>query len=349
MAWVRAQLPAAAGLDDGTCYAIHQHAWSRFTQGQAAEALQTVQDLIDRLEREGLADGIDPAFQLATSYLYLGRIYDHAGRSDLALEPLQRTIAGFERLSEASNLATALSDLAYAQSNLGRLDAALVTAERSLAINQALGHDLAVVTALGQIADILTDQQRYAEAEDRYDQALRAAREAGALGLQSLLLQHQGILKDNLGQYDQAVERYQQALQLFQRAGNLAEEMRTCGLLAGTEEERGQLDAAEAWYSRSLELAERLNDKSQLSAIAHNLSVLYRKRAEQTDVPAKRTAWLRQAIASVKQSLAITLEMQNPVHVAMSYHQLGILYRLLGDLDQAKQHALQALQNLRIS
>ncbi len=142
MAWVRAQLPAAAGLDEAICAATTpDHAWSRFTQGQAAEAVQTVQDLIDRLEREGLADGSDPAFQLAMSYLYLGRIYDHAGRSDLALEPLQRAIAGFERLGEAQqgSLSAALGDLANAQRNLGQLDAALATAERGVGHRPGVG------------------------------------------------------------------------------------------------------------------------------------------------------------------------------------------------------------------
>ncbi len=53
---------------------------------------------------------------------------------------------------------------------------------------------------------------------------------------------------------------------------------------------------------------------------------------------------LRQAVASVEQSLAIRLEMQNQVDAAASYFQLGVLHRLLGDLDQAEKYALQALQ-----
>ncbi|MFO1428853.1 MAG: tetratricopeptide repeat protein [Candidatus Competibacteraceae bacterium] len=346
VAWVRAQLPATAGLDHATWATTLQHAWSRFTQGQAAEAVQMVQNLIDRLEREGLADGSDPAFQLVTSYFYLGRIYGNAGRSDLALEPLQQAIAGLERLGEAwqGNLSTALGDLANAQRNLGRLDAALATAERGLAIDRALGRDRDVATGLGQIASILMDQQRYAEAETRYDEALRAARAAGDLELQGGLLQHQGILQGKLGRYDQAVERYQQALQLFQRADDLGSEMRTCDLLATAERNRGQLDAAEAWYRRSRELAERLQDKTHLATVAQNLSILYQTRAEQTDDPARRTDLLRQAVASVQQSLSGWLEQKNQVNTAASYLQLGILHRLLGELEQAEQYALQGLQ-----
>ena len=42
VAWVRAQMPEDGGLDAATCAAIREHAWSRFTQGQAAEAIQMV-------------------------------------------------------------------------------------------------------------------------------------------------------------------------------------------------------------------------------------------------------------------------------------------------------------------
>ena len=47
--WVRNQMPAEGALDAATCAAIRQHAWSRLTQGHAAEAIATIEDLIQRL------------------------------------------------------------------------------------------------------------------------------------------------------------------------------------------------------------------------------------------------------------------------------------------------------------
>ena len=55
--------------------------------------------------------------------------------------------------------------------------------------------------------------------------------------------------------------------------------------------------------------------------------------------PGAREAWLRRAVDSVKESLAIKLEMNNRPGAATSYFQLGILYRLLGELDQAERNA----------
>jgi tetratricopeptide (TPR) repeat protein len=194
--WVREQMPADGGLDDATCAAIRQHAWSRLTQGHADGAIAALEDLIERLGKEGLADGADLALQLAASHLYLGRVLDHAGQSDRALAPLQQAFAGFEGLGEAQldNVAAALGDLANALMSLGRLNPALEAAERSLGIVLKLGHDREVAVGLGRVAAILVKQQRYPEADARYGEALAAAKAAGDLDLHGLPDQLQKIL-----------------------------------------------------------------------------------------------------------------------------------------------------------
>jgi tetratricopeptide (TPR) repeat protein len=177
--WSRAQLGENT-LDAATCEAIGQHAWSRFTQGHADEALQRVQDLITRLESRGVAGGEDPAFQLALSNSYLGRIYYHSGRADLSLEPLNKEVAGFERLGDKgrANLATALEDLANAYRHLGRFDDALEASEQGLAIYRQLGNTREIAVGEGRSAEILATQGRYGEADARYGEALATARSA---------------------------------------------------------------------------------------------------------------------------------------------------------------------------
>lgn len=346
VAWVRQQMPEDAGLDEAVCEAIRQHARSQFTSGHAQEALDMVQNLITRLESEGLASGEDATFQFAMSYSYLGQIYVNAGRSDFALEPAKKAIALFEQLGESQrgNLAATLGDLANAYHNLGQFDAALKAAERAFQIVREMGHNREIATSAAIIAQILMRQERYGEAEDRYEEALQAAREAGDLELQGITLQHTGILHDNQGHHDRAVDLYKQALALFQRANDQASEMRTCDLLATAETQRGQLQAAEAWYHRARELAQQLGDQRQLAVIAQNLGILYQNRAEQAADPVEREALLRQAVGSVQSGLEINLERQDQVGATSSYGQLGVLYRMLGNLDQAEKNMLGALK-----
>ncbi|MFC1718198.1 tetratricopeptide repeat protein [Candidatus Poribacteria bacterium] len=237
-----------------------------------------------------------------------------------------------------------MGDLANAYQYLGRFDEALEAAKRGLTIDRDLGHDRSTAASLAQIAAILVEQQRYAEADARYDEALSTARAAGDLGLQGSILQHQGILQDNMGNNDRAVDLYRQAINLFQRANNPGSEMRTCNQLAMAERNRSHLDAAEAWYDRARELALKLNDRYQLAIIAQNVSILYQTRAQEASDPEARIALLRQATTSVDESLKIKLEMDNQVGAAASYSQLGILYQMLGDLDQAEENSKQALE-----
>ncbi|MCP5085399.1 MAG: tetratricopeptide repeat protein, partial [Rhodobacteraceae bacterium] len=77
---------------------------------------------------------------------------------------------------------------------------------------------------------------------------------------------------------------------------------------------------------------------------AQNRGILYQTRAENSSDPTRRTAYLRQAAASVEECLAIMLEMGNQVGAALSYMELGKTYRLLGDFEQAEKQLHQALQ-----
>jgi tetratricopeptide (TPR) repeat protein len=344
--WVKARLPDDV-LDRAACNAIIDHAWTLFTQGKAQEALEMVQELLQRLQSEGLADGSDPSFQIGLAYRRLAMIFVNANRPDLALAPAREAVARFEQLQgEAArgNLSVTLGDLANALRDLGLFDAALEAAEKSLKIEKDLSRGRETARILGQIASILAADHRYAEAETRYTEALQAARAAGDLEQQGITLQHQGLLHREQEHYPRAVELFKGAITLFQRANQAVGEMRTCDLLATAEAQRGDLGAAEAWYGRAREMALALNDRAQLAVVAQNLGILYQTRAEsmpESD-PACR-AWLDKAVASVQESLELRLQANNPAFTAESYVQLGVLHQMRGDLDAAEQNMLQAL------
>jgi len=344
--WVQEQQPDDDALDEAACNAILDHAWPLLTQGRADQAVAVVQGLITRLETDGLAGGADPTFQTALAYRQLGQILVHAHQPAFALESAQKAIGLFENLpgdAARGNVSAALGDLANAYRQLGKLDEALETAERALAIQRDLGRQRQVGAGLILIAAILTEQQRYAEADDRYGEALRAAETARDPDLQGTVLQHQGVLQDETGNHDRAVDLYQKAVTFFQRAGDPSAEMQTCDMLGTAEQERGHLDAAEAWYARSREMALQLKDRYHQAGVAQNLGILYQHRAEETADLQARAGLLRQAVASVQESLAAWIQLENQVHAAASHFQLGVLYRMLAELDDAKKHAQEAL------
>ena len=345
--WVRARMPEGEGLDGATCATIRQQALSLVGRGRAGEAVAMMQQLIARLEAEGLADGGDVGFQLGTSYRNLGQIFVNAHRPDLAVEPSLQAIEILEKVpgeTAQGNLSAALGDLANAYRALSRLDEALAAAERGLAIDRQLGRDRSAAVGLGQCADILRAQQRWVEAEARYEEALALARRLGDLELQGAFLQHQAILHRARGNPARAAEVYEQAMALFQQAGDTEGEMQTCDLLASAEQARGQLDAAEAWYGRARELALKLGDPAQLGVTAQNVGILFQTRAEQAPDAESRAAWLRRALESIEESLAVHLERNDQVGAAASHHQLGQLHWMLGDFDSAEKKSREALE-----
>jgi tetratricopeptide (TPR) repeat protein len=342
-AWVRENMPEDR-LDSATCAAIRDHAWTLFTQGHAQEALDAVRALQGRLEAGELADE-PPARQLALARLVEGRILVHAGRPKWALGPLEQAITGLRELGESQrgNLSAALGDKANALSALGRYDEALAAAEEGLALDRALGNDRSVAAGLGRTAAILMAAGRHGEAEARYGEALKAAERVGDQELQGSLLQHLGLLQRDTGRNGEAVATLKRALGLFQTSGDRGSEMRTCDLLASAEMLLGRLDSAEAWYRKALALAEELHDERQIGATRQNLGILYQKRAEALDDPQARRPLLNAALAEIQASLAINQKMGNRLGEAASHFQLGILQRLLGDLDQAETEVRQAL------
>ena len=346
VSWVRGNL-AEESLSTVYCGAVLDHAWTLFLQGRGQEAVDAVQGLIERLKNEEMEDEQKCVGQLARCHTYLGRIFYHAGRGDLALAPLEEAIQGFEKLGESSrgNLSVALLDLVNGLISLGRLDQALDAAEQALQIDRELGNNRSIATGLGTIARILMEQRRYAEADSMYQEAFQVARSAGDLELQGGLLQQRGGLQNDMGNYDRAVESYKKAMDLFQRSGDMVGEMQTCDLLGTAENNRGQLEAAEAWHERSRDIAEKLGDKKQLGGVAQNIGVLFQKRAEGfPEGSEERMECLRRAAASVEESLGIKVEMEDRLGAARSYFQLGVLYFEMDRLDEAEENLVKGME-----
>jgi len=346
-AWVRGQMPLDR-LDGATCAAIRQQAWTLFTQGQAREALEAVQDLERRLEAGGLEDG-DPPFQLAIARNYRGRILLNAGRPDLALEPLGQSIAAWRAFGDGqrANLSATLGELANALSALGRYDQALAVADEALAIDRPLGNHHAVAVDLGRTAAILRAAGCHGEAEARYGEALGAAGRVGDLELQGAFLQHLGGLQRQMGRAAESTDTLRRALRSFQQSSNRGGEMQTCDLLGSAEMDLGRLDPAEAWYRKALDLARGLGDQRQTGITRQNLGILYQVRAaalpETAAAAPERDRLLAAAVTEIEASLAIWQAMGNRLGAASSHAQLGILHRLRGDLDRAETQAHQAL------
>jgi len=362
-AWVRMLRDAVAqgGFTAEAADYEQQHAWTLFTQGDPQGAVNKLQALIEQLRH---TTEFDPAFQLATTTLMLGRVLYHTGVSTQAIPVLREAVGLWEQLvqrksgqswkalqatpdhvkaaTELGNLSTTMGSLANALMSAGQHDEALAVAEKGLTIDERLGKQREAAAGHGQCARILMAAGRYDEADARYEQALAAARQAGDKTLEGGLLQHQGLLARERNQLDRATRLYQQALQIFQEAGNTGAMMRTYNLLGAVEDNAGRLAEARAWYEKSRELAVLLKDQPCLGQAAQNIGIVCQHEGEAARARGDETSARRlfgEARHFVDESLRIKQELKNKPDEAASLGQLAKIYLLLGDLDAAERHA----------
>jgi tetratricopeptide (TPR) repeat protein len=322
---------------------LEQQAHAALRTDNTEAAIQQLQDLLAPLTDAGA----DHAASLDLGRLYgvLGSAFQQRKRPDLALEPAQQSVDLLERFTEhEANHARALAliTLGNAHYDLGNLAKARDTAHRGLELARASHLEPETAEALLVLAATQTRQHLYDDADDHYAEALAAARRAGERYLEGKILQRQGILQRRQSRFGDAIDLLKLAIACFQQVGDEGEEMRTCDMLGNTKTQLGELHGAETWYARSRALAEKRQDQGHSAIVAHNMGILYQKHAEQAGDSETRELWLQQAIESIRESLAIKVQLSKPVGAEASHFQLGVLHWRRGELKQAEQHMLEA-------
>ncbi len=309
-------------------------------------AQQALEGLLVRLR---VVQSWDCRFQQAVTLRELGSLhYDLRRQPADALAPLAEAGKLFHALetegrNNSTNRAAVLGDRANALRALTRLDEALAAAEESLALNRARKDGSAVARCQGVIAGILAAQGRTGEAEERYGEALVAARAAGDDELQGIIAQHLGVLALNRSHPDEAVAHLREALAAFQRAHDEHNQMRVLNSLGNVESQRGNLEAALAWYDGSLERARKLDSGEGQATARSGRALIFSTQAQQATDPDRARQLLERAITEERAALILKKQLGQPNSIRISHNNLADNLRLAGALDEAEEHARKAL------
>ena len=156
------------------------------------------------------------------------------GKIDAAYTRFSTLLARIEALPEGAPLGPGSYQHCATLHLLGRClgtSGHLATAERSLRKaltvieallsqqpeNQNYLHERSV--ALTDLADVLTDQGKYSQAREAYEEALEMAKQLGDVRQEGVALLQLGTLALEQRDYGEAQSRYKTAPQLFQRLG----------------------------------------------------------------------------------------------------------------------------------
>ncbi|GAA4250245.1 tetratricopeptide repeat protein [Dactylosporangium darangshiense] len=130
---------------------------------------------------------------------------------------------------------------------------------------------------LGTLAHRLGD---YAEAEQRYRQALAIFEQRGEQSNRASTYLVLGMLAHDRGGYSEAEQRYRQALVIFEQLDNRANLASTHHQLGALAKERGDYDEAERQYLRSLAIEEELGNEAGAAVTDHELGNLALRRGD---------------------------------------------------------------------
>jgi tetratricopeptide (TPR) repeat protein len=169
------------------------------------------------------------------------------------------------------------------------------------------------------------------------------AEAAGDDEMLGIVSHHLGGLALARSRPEEALPKLRQALAAFQRARDERGQMQVLSLLGDVEMLRGNLEAALAWYDRVLELTAQVENLGLRSVTYSDRARVFSQQAEAERDPLRARQLLEQAITDERAALALEERLGRAASAATAHHNLADRLRRVGSLDEAEEHARQAL------
>jgi tetratricopeptide (TPR) repeat protein len=328
--WYEQALPLA-GNDAGRWDVLAQ-------QEQALEVLgrrEAQAEILDEMQR--LAEVLEDSLRRARTGYRQGWREARVGRAGHALPLLEEAVRLARSIGEVDLLGHVLTALVHVWWTSWEVERCQTTAEEATAIFRATGNrqgESRVLTLLGNLHLSLTGNMVQAL---RYFQAsLRIEKEIGRPYHETICLVNIGISYNILGVYRHSQEVLEDACRLMVRFGDRNGQGSTCLFQASNLWGLGKLAAAQAAAEEARHLLRQVSNY-RLEIVA--LSLLARVALDCHD-PIQAHSWL-QEMAAVAQDYQQSTMNWNGWHA-----QIALVYLHLGQLDQAREHAVQAIATL---
>jgi tetratricopeptide (TPR) repeat protein len=191
-------------------------------------------------------------------------------------------------------------------------------------------------SCLSDLAGAFSDQGKYSEARDAYEEGLRLAEELRDLPNQGVILGQLGTLAMIERNLTEAAERFRSAQALFQQLKDPAAEAAICHQLGLVFQQGGQWDEAEDHFRESARIKEQQGMFSGPNSTATTWDALAMT-CYFNDKPKASEMWCQKAIDGFRRA-------GDQVGLARSLNNLsGLLQNLPGRLTDARQLAEEAL------
>ncbi len=155
-----------------------------------------------------------------------------------------------------------LTDLGDVLSDQGKFSQAREAYEDALKVAEQHGDTRQQAVVLIQLGSLALKQRDYVEARSRYREALGRSHELDEPHMEAVAWHQLGMVAQEQEEWTEAERCYRESLAIEERLGNAAGAAMTCNQLAIVAKNSGRPDEAEGWYKRALELDEQVQPGS---------------------------------------------------------------------------------------
>ncbi|OLP17136.1 hypothetical protein BST81_17445 [Leptolyngbya sp. 'hensonii'] len=265
----------------------------------------------------------------------IGLVYYSMGNYPQAIAYHKQHLAVAQAMQNLYEQSSVLNNLGNDYKALGDYGQAIAYLEQSLTISRKIGDRAGEGKALGNLGTLYLDIGNYPQAIQYQTQSLTLARQTGDRLREGQALGNLGNLYAVLGNYAKAIELHLQRLAIAQNLGDRAGEGAAYNNLGNAYQAQGEPTQALTAYQQALNLSRQLGDRAGEETALVNLGTLLNI---QKNYP--------EAIVYQQQALVIARSLKDLPGEALILNNLGNSYFLMGNLAQAEQTLLQALQAL---
>lgn len=292
---------------------------------------------LEHLERSlKISKKIDAKGCIASCLLNIGNVRSSKGKYDEAIEYYSKSLMMFQGIGDLSSVATVFNNIAIIHHYRGEYALGLESYEKSKKITENIDDQQGLAWTLGNIGDLYVDMDQYEKARDYCERSLRLCKEIGSQGMDPVNLTNMGGLSLGLGEYDKALEYCERSLEVSERIGSKTGTAYTYIMLAETYLLKGDLDSASHFCEAATDLSNEIGSKITVACVKRILGMIYREQGK----------WGK-SIETFDDCIRIFRESDVKKDLGRAYHESGLMWKMKGDLETARNYLVKALEIFR--
>ncbi|MCE7737227.1 MAG: tetratricopeptide repeat protein [Candidatus Heimdallarchaeota archaeon] len=250
-----------------------------------------------------------------------------------AMSVYKESLQIFEKHKAIRDIGITYARIAIGYMYYPKYDEAEKHARLALKISRELSNAYDEAEASNRLGMIYFYQMKVDESLEWYGKALGYYERNNYVHRLMTLYGNVGGVYRQRGQFDIALEFMLKSYDIAVESNSETIETGTCNNIGNLYKETGELELAMEWYLKATKNVEWLSNNKRFNALLlRNIGIIYTKQG-----------YYKQALAQFKTTESLQTEIKNNYGLVDSLHDIGNIYRIIGDVNLAAEYLEKAL------